>query len=379
MVAVRTVKAAMLATTAMLMAAPALAQTPDAAVDPAPPADPAVVPPPVATATAGKRSYTPADFARFRPKTAYDMLVQLPGFTIRSADQERGLGQASENILINGQRIANKSGGAISELQKIAIANVERIEVVEAASLGIAGLSGEVANVVVAAARKSSGQFEWEPEVRAHYAKARIFSGQVSYSGSRGPLAYTLGLKNQPGRGAFGGPVIITNADGSLREERTDIYRSEFERPTVSAKFGLDGPGSSLGNLNLEYSRYWGPVDRRDTRVAADGAQSARRITESLKGWTYDISGDYEVAFGPGRLKFIGLHRYDHEPLIVTQRFSFVSGDPDTGDRFARDSEIGETVGRAEYRLEGRRQRLAIVARAGVQLARPARRPVRAF
>ncbi len=128
----------------------------------------------------------------------------------------------------------------------------------EAASLGIAGLSGEVANVIISAARKSSGQFEWSPEVRAHYAKPRILSGQVSYSGSRGPLGYTLSLKNDPGRGAFGGPVVITNADGSLREERTDIYRSEFERPTAAVKFSLDGPSSSLGNLNLAYSRIGG-------------------------------------------------------------------------------------------------------------------------
>ncbi|WP_419828035.1 hypothetical protein [Sphingomonas sp.] len=39
-----------------------------------------------------KRTYAPADFARFAPKTAYDMLVQVPSFTVRTADEERGLG-----------------------------------------------------------------------------------------------------------------------------------------------------------------------------------------------------------------------------------------------------------------------------------------------
>src|SRR5690348_18493271 len=81
--------------------------------------DPAAVPAPVATPVGKGRVYTPSDFARFAPKTAYDMLTQVPGFSIRSADQERGLGQASENVLINGQRIANKSGGAIDQLQRI--------------------------------------------------------------------------------------------------------------------------------------------------------------------------------------------------------------------------------------------------------------------
>ncbi|HWI76198.1 MAG TPA: TonB-dependent receptor plug domain-containing protein, partial [Sphingomicrobium sp.] len=111
--------------------------------------DPAAVAPPASKAVGSKRVYTPADFARFAPKTAYDMLVQVPGFTIHSADVERGLGQASENVLINGQRIANKSGGAIDQLQRTPAGNVDRIEIVEAASLGISGLTGQVANIIL--------------------------------------------------------------------------------------------------------------------------------------------------------------------------------------------------------------------------------------
>src|SRR5215212_11470909 len=124
-------------------------------------AQPAAAPAP---ANATKRVYTPADFARFAPKTAYDMLAQVPSFTIRSADTtERGLGQASENVLINGQRIADKSGGAADQLKRTSAASVERIEIVEAASLGIAGLAGQVANVILKSQTKGSGQFSWNP------------------------------------------------------------------------------------------------------------------------------------------------------------------------------------------------------------------------
>ena len=59
---------------ALIIPAAALAQTPP------PPSDPNVAPAPVATPVAAKRVYTAADFARFAPKTAYDMLVQVPGF-----------------------------------------------------------------------------------------------------------------------------------------------------------------------------------------------------------------------------------------------------------------------------------------------------------
>src|SRR5213592_53828 len=152
---VRSVRVALWAGSSLLTAVPALSQTAPAA----------------ATSGATKRIYTPADFARFAPKTAYDMLVQVPSFSIRSADQERGLGQASENVLINGQRITDKSGGAVDQLKRTAAASVDRIEIVEAGSLGIPGLSGQVANIILKSQAKGSGQFSWNPGFRAHFTK----------------------------------------------------------------------------------------------------------------------------------------------------------------------------------------------------------------
>ena len=115
---------------------------------------------PASAAATTKRVYAPADFARFAPKTAYDMLAQVPSFTIRTTDNsQRGLGQAQENVVINGERIANKSGGAVDQLKRTSATAVERIEIVDAASLGIAGLSGQVANVILKATGQSTGLF----------------------------------------------------------------------------------------------------------------------------------------------------------------------------------------------------------------------------
>ena len=304
-----------------------------------------------APATApGKQVYTPADLARFAPKTAYDMLVQVPGFTIREADQERGLGQASENVLINGERSTNKQGGAILELQKIAVANVERIEIVSASTLGIAGLVGQVANVVLKDARKSGGQFEWRPDFRAHYSEPNLYRGSVSYSGKTGKLDYTLSAEDQAGRGAIGGPIFSYAPDGSLIERRDEIYHSESDTVTVKAKLGFAGPGSSKGHLTLSYSPYWNPVYDIEHRTLANGQVSTRLRTQRLNGWFYDINGDYEFALGPGRLKLIGLRHFDHEPLVSTQTEQFASGAPGQGTRFGRNSHIAETIGRAEYR-----------------------------
>src|SRR5918993_2203094 len=221
----------LLAGSSLIAPAPLLAQTP------APAPDPAVAPPPLATPVGTRRVYTAADFARFAPKTAYDMLRQVPGFAIRAADVERGLGQASENVLINGQRSTNKSGGATDELRRVPAADVERIEIVEAASLGIAGLTGQVANVIVRAERKSSGQFEWAPNWRAHFTKPQWFGGSISYTGKQGPVDYTLSLRNDWGRGGFGGPIEIFNSAGVRTELRDETYQSEFEHPILQGKF----------------------------------------------------------------------------------------------------------------------------------------------
>ena len=329
----------------MGLAVPAFGQVaapaPDSAKDPAP----------AATPVGDKRVYTPADFARFAPKTAYDMLAQVPSFTIHTVDtSERGLGQASENVLINGQRIANKSGGAVNQLQRTSASNVERIEIVDAASLGVAGLAGQVANVILKAAGGGSGQFEWDANARAHFTQPELFGGSVSYSDKVGPLDYTLSLKNGYGRGGLGGPVYLYDANHVLTEKRDEAYHSRYEQANTQLKLGYDGPGSSIGNLTLGYTPYWNPQHTDDHRVFTSGEERDRNNDVHLDGYYADINGDYEFALGPGRLKLLGVRHWEHSPRITTQILHFGStGADDQGLRFSNDQHVGETVLRGEY------------------------------
>ena len=316
---------------------------------------PRAVAQPASDATA-KRIYTPADFARFSPKTAYDMLAQVPSFTIRSADQERGLGQASENVLINGQRITDKSGGAVDQLKRTAAAGVDRIEIVEAGSLGIPGLAGQVANVILKTQAKGSGQFSWNPSFRAHFTKPQYDNLTVSYSDRTGPLDYTVSAAALSGRGGLGGPVTITDANHQLLETRDEVYHSEYHEFVLKAKLGLDGPGSSLGNLSLTYNPYWSPQFLGDTRVLASGELRSRTNRQRRPGYNADVNADYEWALGPGRLKAIGLYHREHAPNTTTQilRFDSTGADP-LGARFIRDARYLEHIARAEYRWKGGR------------------------
>lgn len=345
----RSLRLSLLGSTACILAGPLAAQTVPAN------SDPAVAPAPTGVSAVAKRVYTPADFARFAPKTAYDMLAQVPSFTIRSPDPtERGLGQASENVLINGERINNKNyaggaGGAADELQRTPASKVDRIEIVDAASLGIAGLSGQVANVILKTDKKGSGQFEWRPDFRAHYSHPDLFRGSVSYSGKSGPVDYTFSVQDQANRGAFGGPIYIYDSNHVLTETRHEVLHEEDDLVTFQGKFKLDGPGSSVGNLSLAYTPYWSITHQPDKRFLETGVTGGRTTNTHLAGWYYDVNADYEFALGPGRLKLIGLQHRDHEPIVTTQITHFSdSTDPD-GIRFSRNSIIEERIGRGEY------------------------------
>jgi hypothetical protein len=301
---------------------------------------------------AGPRTYTPEDLARFAPRTALDMVQRVPGFTIRDAPQERGLGQASANVLLNGRRIGGKSDDVASQLGRIPAQNVVRIEIRDGATLDVPGLSGEVANVITRSSRMT-GQFSWRPEFRIHHTDPLFTRFDVSVSGTEGPVEYTLGLENQSNHSGAGGRTQIHGADRRFLELRNDVWTNNAEAPRISGRFAVDGPGSSVGNLNFSYRRYWIDYDEAGRRTSPDRAERIRTVVQDIHGYDYEIGGDFEFALGPGRLKLIGLNRFDHEPLVQTVIVDPADSAPSTGDRFARVADTTERIGRGEYRWRG--------------------------
>jgi hypothetical protein len=299
-------------------------------------------------AAQGKQIFTPEDFARFAPRSALDMLNQVPGFLIQGGEEVRGLGQASTNVLINGERLALKSETVFDRLNKIPSTNVVRIEIVDGATLNIPGLSGQVANIVVEATGMS-GRFSWEPRFRPGYVRPRWFGGSVSVSGKSGKIDYTLGLSNSGGTGSTKGPTEITDRNGDLVEHRDAHLTVMNNYPKISGTLKWDGPGSSVGNLNASYQRGYFDLFKEEDRTRPDGDDSRMEYDPRERTYNYELGGDYEFALGPGRLKVIGLDRYSHsnyrEDFVITP----VDGSPATGSRYTNVSESGEIIGRGEY------------------------------
>lgn len=325
---------------AALGAAPAFAQE----TGDAPPPEPTLP-----ATVEGAKTFLPADFARFAPRNALDMLRNVPGFTIREATQERGLGTATGNVLINAQRISGKSNDVLTELGRIPASNVVRIEIRDAATLDVPGLSGQIANVVVKA-DAFSGQFAWRPEFRQRNTDPLLTRGEVSVSGKLGKLDYNFGLQNNSFRSGAGGRTNVFATDGAFIEHRDDVWTGSGEDVRASARVTWDGPGSSIANLNASLRGFFYDYRELGTRTGPGLVDRVRRVANDEDEWIWEIGGDYEVALAGGRLKLTGLARSDHDPFEQSVRTEFADGDPDTGSRFLNVADTRERIARAEYR-----------------------------
>ncbi len=307
------------------------------------------VAPDPASSLSGGRVFTAEDFARFAPRNALDMINQIPGFTLRGEDGQRGLGQASANVLIDGARITNKSEGVFSQLQRIGTDRVERIEIVDGATLGIAGLSGQVANVIT---RPSdiSGRFTYRANFRPKYAEPSFIGGEISLSGSGETLDWTLAISNGVGRGAAGGgEAFILDSAGNVIETRDIEMQFVGDFPRVSGNIQWTSPGGVVVNANANYRRAYENFRDNQYRDLVTGVDRFRMFENRNRGWAYDLGADIQFDLGPGQLKLIGLERYSRNTSRADSILDFDDGRPDAGNRFTSRTESGERIGRAEF------------------------------
>ena len=316
-------------------------------------------PPPVATEPAtveGRRVYTPADFARFAPRNALDMLNQVPGFAIVAADTERrGLGAATGNVLINGERSSDKSTDVFAELRQISAANVARIEIVDGATLNVPGLAGQVANIVTltTAARGFSGNYVWRPQQRLRRTPFRWSNGEISLNGPLGGSELSLSLRNDSFRNGNAGPELVPTPAGNILDVRDEVLSVNGDQPRLSVGLRRRFGNGSLLNLNAAGGLYIFDGDEVSERSGPGQPDRVRLFHEQEREYNYELGGDYEFGLGGGRLKLIGLRRFEHSPYEQQVTTDFADGRPRAGDRFEQNGDETETIARAEYNWRG--------------------------
>ncbi|ABC62317.1 TonB-dependent receptor plug domain-containing protein [Erythrobacter litoralis] len=302
-----------------------------------------------AAADAQGQVFEPAYFEQFAPRNALDMVSRIPGFTIDDGNRgQRGLGQANQNVIVNGERFSSKSDSLRDQLQRIPAADVVRIEILDGTTLDIPGLSGQVANIVTSSTG-TSGQFTWRSGFRAYNTEAQLYGGEVSLTGSSGALDYTVALSNDNNRFGADGPTLITDADGALIEEQFSKFSGKFDNPKLATNFTYDFGGETVANLNLSYREDYFSALEPETGTDPTGLVRTRDARRSEDGPEYEIGGDIEFPFGPGKLKLIGLERFERDNFTSSVVDAFSDGRQSTGFRFDQVNEAGERIGRFEY------------------------------
>lgn len=296
------------------------------------------------------RVYYPEEFLQFAPRNALDLVEEIPGFSVEGgtfSDGGRGFGEASGNLLVNGDRISSKSTSTRDELSRIPVANVIRIEIVDGNTLDSPGLSGQVANVFVLETSSISGQYSWRPSYSTGPQGLDPWEGDVSIRGSTGSVTFSIAADiGGFGSGSVGTLVVTPANEQSQVFEYLNSRRSR--RPSMSGIFSFDIAPDIRANMNLSGSLNRFRSHQTEISLArGDVPDTAERFRSRNNEYNYEIGGDIEFPLGPGRLKLIALESFVDSNFVTTS-FLGLGAITVGGSQFARGSQTGERIARAE-------------------------------
>ena len=133
---------------------------------------------------------------------------------------------------------------------------------------------------------------------------------------------------------------------------RDEVLFVEGDQPRISASIRRNFGDGSILNLNGGFQLYHFNADETSPRATPT---RLREFHEQEREHNYELGGDYEFALGGGRLKLIGLRRFEHSPYSQTLTETFADGRPTFGQRYTQVADETESIARAEYRWRGGR------------------------
>lgn len=258
----------------------------------------------VASAQSGRvapsETYDAEFFQRFRPQSALDIVLQVPGFTFDKGDDVRGFSGAAGNVLINGARPSSKGGGIEDALKRIPAAQVVRVEVIQGAT-GTGETGGQSVTVnIVRQANRQSGR--WSVGMR--YPAGGKLSPEFEAVTTRpiGSWDGSFKLNGFYDQSPRDGVIERRDATGALLfsqvEERPEDLSDLFLSADMGRKFG---DRTLQLTSRLGFSRYRSFSDRskrlpgQSAEIESFSADRNSRYWEGELGadWTQPLSNGY--------------------------------------------------------------------------------------
>ncbi|MEO0464952.1 MAG: TonB-dependent receptor [Pseudomonadota bacterium] len=256
-------------------------------------------------------TYQTSFFDRYAPVTALDMVRNLPGFSLQDGDQNtRGFGGAAGNILVNGERISSKTEQPSDILSRIPAAEVERIILIRGQAGGV-DLAGQtvIANIV----RKSAGRSgTWSAGVGLTQPDTVYRPrGEVSYSGSAGPLQFTASAELSEFQGLVEFDERVFSAVGAQTERRDEVFDEIGYFYVGALTTSLDLGQTDIG-FNVAYEYFDEAGGETSIRTPTGELPFTLFQGDTDEGEDIEVGFDIERGFGEDlSVKLIALHRND--------------------------------------------------------------------
>lgn len=247
----------------------------------------------------GVAVYAAAFFQTYSPVTALDMVQRVPGFSLSGGDEgRRGLADSFGNLLINGARPSNKSLSLQTVLQRIPMADVERIELVQEA-LPQYDMRGHarLVNVILREGAGNSGSYS----VVARLSDAnRVGPGvDASYTMRVGAGEITAGID----AGWMGNRVrrreeLWTGGGNTLAERRFDNDQRHYQE--ITPTFTLNYPLSDRSNILFDARANWWEWRRTQRSFIDNSAGDRLRFEQNAtdnngNSWSATATHTYEL------------------------------------------------------------------------------------
>jgi hypothetical protein len=332
----------------------ALALTTGAVGQPTTPAGPA--------AKDGRKTvYEAAFFAQYAPRSAYDIVQRVPGFTLdlgatqtqQGSVDVRGFAGTAGNVVINGARPSTKAETLDVTLARIPAQQVIRVELGPGDLYGsdYAGKS-QVLNVVLSQQAGIDGNVtasakRWS----TGYVNTDI---QASASIRRGPSTINLSAGTGRNRQLEEGTDTLTDpATGELVQFRRK-HNSYFNKdPFLSASWALERGSDNAIRLNARWQPSSFDLFQRNRVTPSDAPQHDDNLIQAYRDPILELGGDVTRPFAGGAIKFVALatRRKRHDVDDYVQRNGLIDGNAAVVGGFEQSIKArrNETIGRLSW------------------------------
>jgi len=291
--------------------------------------------------------YPAGFFTQYSPVSVNDMLNVIPGIGLALEGNEvptlggannRGLG-GSDQILINGKRLAGKANEASSQLDRISAEQVQYIEIIRGTSgdLDVRN-SGQLVNIVLLESTSNSNVSTELGLTHFHDGTVEPL-GTLSFSGTTGQFDYVLSADVETGYEALESFEISVLPPGlELNDTRAFDRYKEQTTYTLNSTIAYQLTPSDRIAFNGLYSESDPPTKLLRTITDYQTSPPSTSIErENIPATTdnWELGGDYEHNFNDGaKYKILFIVNEKNNDITRERFISDAIGSPETKDLF---------------------------------------------